>query len=39
MTKVKWYLIATGPSLILLYLSEAHQLPHFDSGIVSKTAK
>ena len=26
MTTVKWYLCSTGPSLILLNLSEAHQL-------------
>ena len=39
MTTVKWYLSSTGPSLILLNLSEAHQLPHLDSGIVNNTAR
>ena len=36
---MKWYLSSTGPSLILLNLSEAHQLPYLDSGIVNNTAR
>ena len=34
---MKLYLISTGHSLILLNLSEAYQLPPFDSGIVNNT--
>ena len=38
---VKWYHCrrSTGPSLILLNLSQAHQLPHLDSEIVNNTAR
>ena len=39
MLTMKWYLSSTGPSLILLNLSEAHQLPYLDTGIVSNTAR
>ena len=39
MTTVKWYLSSTGPSLILLNLSEANQLAYLDSGIVNNTAR
>ena len=38
MTTVKWYLSCAGSSVILLKLSEAHQLPHLDSGFVNNTA-
>ena len=38
---VKWYLSSSGSSLIiiLLNLSEAHQLPYLDSGVVNNTAR
>ena len=36
---MKWYLNSSGPSLILLNLSEAHQLPYLDSGTVNNTAR
>ena len=36
---MKWYLSSTGPSLILLNLSEAHLLPYLDSGIGKNTAR
>ena len=39
MTTVKWYLSSSGSSLILLNLSEAHKLPHLDSGFVNDTAR
>ena len=38
MTTVKWYLSFSGSSLILQNLSEAHKLPHLDSGFVNNTA-
>ena len=34
----EWYLSSSGSSLILLKLSEAHKLPHLDSGFVNNTA-
>ena len=34
----EWYLSSSGSSLILLKLSEAHELPHLDSGFVNNTA-
>ena len=39
MTTVKWYLSSSRSSLILLKLSEAHKLPHLDSGFVNNTAR
>ena len=39
MTTVNWYLSSSGSSLILLNLSEAHRLPHLDSGSVYNTAR
>ena len=38
MPTVKLYLSSTSLSLILLNLSEAHQQPQLDSGIVKKQA-
>ena len=39
MTTVKWYLSSSGSLLTLIKLSEAHKLPHLDSGFVNNTAR